>query len=200
MNRKSRIPKTLDSIATSALSATSVLTLLMACSVFWGAPSLELVEKHVNRSVTLYRARLSFPNRGYSLGRANMSIGYYSEKEITDAEMQRLKTLSPTFYSDHKNFIAEFPRGRYWQPMIHRHDQGIETKEENKIKIWREYNLSVPSLLLPIFTGIYPSVKLKNKLRRKRRIKGGLCGECGYNLKGSTNSRCSECGEKTSKN
>jgi hypothetical protein len=55
-----------------------------------------------------------------------------------------------------------------------------------------EAPLWLPSLLVawPMMTALF------RFQRRRRRIAGGLCGECGYDLRFASN-RCPECGEKT---
>ena len=55
---------------------------------------------------------------------------------------------------------------------------------------------SIPLIVcLPLF-GAYPLMALIRVWRRRRRRKLGLCTECGYSLRGLTESRCPECSTK----
>lgn len=55
--------------------------------------------------------------------------------------------------------------------------------------------IAVPHWLLCALLLMYPAASLiRGPLRRRRRIRKGLCLHCGYNLKGNTSGKCSECG------
>ena len=60
---------------------------------------------------------------------------------------------------------------------------------------WNGRKLAFPHWLLVCLFGIYPTVAfIRGPLRRRLRLKRGLCLNCGYNLTGNTSGICPECG------
>jgi hypothetical protein len=51
----------------------------------------------------------------------------------------------------------------------------------------------IPQCAIALLLGLLPAATLFRLLRRRRRMKRGLCPLCGYDLRGSPN-RCPECG------
>ena len=71
----------------------------------------------------------------------------------------------------------------------------VGTKPERQIMRYTlDYAvLAVPYWALLLATGLAPSFWLRGRLRRRRRIIGGRCVRCGYDLR-ATPGRCPECG------
>jgi hypothetical protein len=52
----------------------------------------------------------------------------------------------------------------------------------------------VPWWFFVAATSVLPAVRLRAIWRRLRRIRRGLCTDCGYDLTGNTSGTCPECG------
>lgn len=56
------------------------------------------------------------------------------------------------------------------------------------------YSITVPGWFALLVCLIFPAFSLKRVLRRRARIRRGLCGKCGYDLRPSKSEKCPECG------
>jgi hypothetical protein len=53
--------------------------------------------------------------------------------------------------------------------------------------------LFITGVLIPLVTATWWVVRIRRQLRRRRRLRFGLCVSCGYDVRGNSG-RCSECG------
>jgi hypothetical protein len=73
---------------------------------------------------------------------------------------------------------------------------GLISYKAEPRKQWQFIDISVSILLLAGAFGIYPLLDaLYIRQRLRRRIRRGLCLECGYDLKGNERRRCPICGQ-----
>jgi hypothetical protein len=71
---------------------------------------------------------------------------------------------------------------------------GFGTKRLRPGGWYREDGLAFPLWLPILLFAALPSVRAHNHLRRTRRLAGGACASCGYDLRASPQ-RCPECGQ-----
>jgi hypothetical protein len=85
---------------------------------------------------------------------------------------------------------AEFPGRRWWNRLGFCCVQNIERDDR---WVHSSFSVGVPHwFLVPLFAAM-PLLGLRRIWTRRRRIRAGLCADCGYDLRASRE-RCPECG------
>lgn len=80
-------------------------------------------------------------------------------------------------------------------PQTESYSFGLITYKAEPKKHWQFIDISVSILLLAAAFGLYPLMDaLYMRQRLRRRIRRGLCLQCGYDLKGNERRRCPICG------
>ncbi len=166
------------------LTIISVLGLVLSFAL-WGASYFNLVRATHRCNYPIVISGVMNENwQGGSLaligGALKCGMGGFGYWPLSDGGVFQMSLD----YFGEKNLEAQPPR---W---ISRGPTGMRTH-------WHFVYMSGSVLILPLWIptvlfGILPTIALVRLRRHRRRQKLGLCGKCGYDLRGSTD-RCPEC-------
>lgn len=63
-----------------------------------------------------------------------------------------------------------------------------------RLELVGHYSITMPHWFVLLLSLIFPAFSLRRFLRRRARVRKGLCAKCGYDLRPSNSEKCPECG------